>query len=312
MPILRLNAGPEGLRLHGSPASARSALATAACGTGPMIIMVHGFKYDPDAVRFSPHTSIFAHAKHPDRDGDVQWLRHLGFGAGNPDEGLAVAFGWRARGNLWRAVRSAHAAGRHIAEVIADLHRRAPQRPIHVITHSMGSEIIFEALQTLPAHSVQRIITLTGASYASRAQQAMTTAAGHTAELINITSRENDLFDFAFERLIPAPHPKDRAMSAGLTLSNAVTVQLDCLRTLSLLAGFGGHIAPPQRRVCHWSGYTRPGVMRFYAHALRRPDAVPLEALRLVLPATTAPRWSRIFARPTLSLPLPSAHKTAS
>lgn len=312
MPILRLNAGPEGLRLHGSPASARSAIATAASGQGPIIIMVHGFKYDPDTVRFSPHTSIFAHARHPDRAGCVQWLRHLGFGAGHPDEGLAIAFGWRARGNLWRALRSARAAGRHLAGVIQDLRTRAPLRPIHVITHSMGSEVIFEALHRLPAQSVDRIITLTGASFASRAHDAMTTPAGSSATLLNITSRENDLFDLIFERLMPAPRRGDRAMGCGLSLPHAVNIQIDCPRTLSLLRGFGGHIAPPQARVCHWSGYTRPGVMQFYARALRDPASVPLDALQQVLPRRAAPRWSRIFARPNRPLPLPAAHKTAS
>jgi pimeloyl-ACP methyl ester carboxylesterase len=312
MPILRLNAGPAGLVLHGSPASALSAIRTAAPGTGPVIVMIHGFKYDPDCTACSPHSTIFAHTAHPDHPGQVQWMRHMGFGTGDPNEGLAIAFGWRARGNLWRAERSARAAGQHLARVIRDIKARAPERPIHVISHSMGSEVTFEALHALPAHSVQRVVTLTGASFVSRAMVAMQTPAGRCAELINVTSRENDVFDYFYERMMTPPASADRAMGTGIALPNAVTLQLDCAQSLALLPRFGGYVAAPARRVCHWSGYTRPGALRFYARALRTPEAVPLAALKRELPDRSAPRWSRIFALPTVRLPLPTARKTAT
>ncbi|WP_420013468.1 DUF726 domain-containing protein [Tateyamaria sp.] len=312
MPILRLNAGAKGLVLDGSPAAALSAIRTAATGAGPVIVMIHGYKYDPNSIGYSPHASIFAYRHHPDRPRQVPWMRHMGFGTGNRDEGLAIAFGWRARGNLWRARHSARQAGQQLAFAIAEIHRLAPTRPIHAITHSMGSEVIFEALTALPAGALHRIVAMTGASYASDALAAMQTRAGRHAELINVTSRENDLFDFMFERLMPAPVPGDRAMGVGLGLRNAVTLQLDCPQSLAMLTRFGGHIAEPMRRVCHWSGYTRPGALRFYAHALRHPEAVDLSDLKRELPAHYAPRWSRTFARPTLPLPLPMAGKAAS
>ncbi|MEO0765990.1 MAG: alpha/beta hydrolase [Pseudomonadota bacterium] len=312
MPILRLNAGPGGLTVHGSPAAALPMVRTAARGTGPIMVLIHGFKYDPEHTSFSPHTSIFGTEMHHHKDGNVQWLRHLGFCSGNAHEGLAIAFAWRARGNLWRAKRAARVAGQHLAEVIALIRRVAPHRAIHVISHSMGSEVIFAALQSLPAHAVHRIIALSGATYATRAMDAMQSRAGRTAELFNITSRENDVFDFMYERLIAPPIPGDRAMSMGLDLPNVVNLQLDCARTLAALTRFGGHVAPPLRRMCHWSGYTRPGVLRFYAHALRNPQAVSVPALRRVLPETVAPRWSRLFAPPKLAMPLPIVQKTAS
>ncbi|MEO0379458.1 MAG: alpha/beta hydrolase [Pseudomonadota bacterium] len=312
MPILRLNAGPDGLVLHGSPAAALPAIRTAAQGTGPVIVLVHGFKYDPDCNHCSPHATIFGTQPHQHRAGHMQWLRHLGFGTGNANEGLAIAFGWRARGNLWRAQRAARAAGRHLASVINLIKQRAPARPLHIISHSMGSEVVFEALHTLPPNTVQRIIAISGATYASRAAQAMQSPAGRTAELFNITSRENDVFDFMFERLIAPPVAGDWAMGNGLDLPHVVNIQLDCARTLAALTRFGGHIAPAGRRMCHWSGYTRPGVLRFYAHALRNPDAVDVMELQDVLPDAVAPRWSRMFARPKLPLTLPMARKTAS
>lgn len=312
MPILRVNAGPEGLCLDRSPAAPSSALRSAARGTGPIIILIHGFKYDPTCLRHSPHTRIFAQRTHPDKPGDVAWLRHLGFGTGDPGEGLAIAFGWRARGNIWAAHASARAAGRQLADMVADLHRHAPTRPIHVMTHSMGSEVIFEALRTLPAHSIQRIVTITGASYISSAVTALQSSAGRLAELINITSRENDLFDFIYERLIAPPAPLDRAIGGGLDLPNTVTIQLDCAHTLAQLTCFGGHVAPAKARVCHWSGYTRPGALRFYTHCLRAPGATPLAALQAAMPSVPAPRWSRLFAQPYTPKPLPVAQKHAS
>lgn len=311
MPILRLNSGPDGLTLHGSPAAPMPAVRRAAMGTGPVVVLVHGFKYDPDDPECSPHSSIFGTQLHHHKPGNVQWLRHLGFGCGNADEGLAIAFAWRARGNLWRAQRSACAAGRLLGEVIATIRQRAPHRQVHVVTHSMGSEVIFEALGALPAHAVQRIIALSGASYSSRAVHALQSEAGRTAELLNITSRENDLFDFIYERLIAPPVRGDGAMGLGLNLPNVVNIQIDCARTLTALGRFGVEIAPPLRRICHWSSYSRPGALRFYARALRDGDTVNLSDLRAVLPKTLAPRWSLLLAPPRLALSLPAAQKAA-
>lgn len=311
MPILRLNAGPSGLWIHGSPAPALPALRRAARGVGPVILMIHGFKYDPDCSACSPHATIFGYNAHPERPTHSAWLRHLGFGTGARHEGLAIAFGWRARGNLWRAERSARVAGQHLAEVISEIRAQAPARPIHAVTHSMGSEVIFEAVQRLQPGDVSRIVTLTGATYASRAVAAMQSPAGRGAELFNITSRENDVFDFMYERLIAPQVRGDRAMGIGVDLPNAVNIQLDCGRTLRALPRFGGHIAPSDRRVCHWSSYTRPGALRFYARVLRCVEEVPLAGLRAALPPGMAPRWSRMFARPTWRGPLAMGPRAA-
>lgn len=296
MPILRLNVGPAGPTLHGSPASAMWAINSAASGSGPVIVMIHGFKYDPECARHSPHSSIFATTKRPVLHNKVQWLHHLGFGCNDTDEGLAIAFAWRARCSLWQAQQSARLAGQQLADVIRVIRSRAAHRPIHAVTHSMGSEVIFEALHKLPANSIARIVTITGASYASRAITALQqTDAGRTVQLINVTSRENDPFDFLFESVTRPPKNGDRAIGRGLNLRNAVTLQLDCPETLALLPRFGGQVAAPTRRICHWSCYTRPGALRFYAHAFRNPHAVPLEALRQAFPSGTTPRWSKIL-----------------
>ncbi|MEL7098793.1 MAG: DUF726 domain-containing protein [Pseudomonadota bacterium] len=306
MPVLRLNAEEHGLAVHRSPACADAALRRAAQGAGPIIVMTHGFKYQPGLTQHCPHDSIFSlNAPHG-------WPRHLGFGLGRSEEGLALAYGWQARGLLWQVQRRARRAGQQLAEAITTLRRAAPHRPIHLITHSMGSEVALEALHHLAPNDIARVISLTAASYQSRAIEALATPAGRRAELLNITSGENDLFDFAFERLIAPPCPGDRALGAGLDLPNAVSIQIDCARTLAAMSRLGAPVAPPSRRVCHWSAYTRPGLLRFYRIALREPARTPLSELLRALPATRDRRFARLLPRIPVSQGLPYWTQRAS
>ncbi|MGC3939391.1 hypothetical protein ACOTTU_16420 [Roseobacter sp. EG26] len=181
--------------------------------------------------------------------------------------------------------------------MITVLRRRAPERPVHVIAHSLGSEIALSALPHLAPHQLNRMVLLTGASFSSRARAMLRTPAGLTTEVLNVTSRENDLFDMAFERMVTPPVPRDTAIGQGIDLPNVTTVQLDCPETLTVLQKLDLPVAPPERRVCHWSTYLRPGAMALYARLLRDSDAVDPRALGRMLPNTTAPRWSR-FKRP--------------
>ena len=183
------------------------------------------------------------------------------------------------------------------------------QRPIHIIAHSLGTAVALDAMVHLPAGAVQRIISLTGACYAAEARAALQTPAGKTAQFFNISSRENDLFEFLFERLVRPPSRGARAMGRGFDVENAVSLSLDCPETLDFLAGKGAVIDAPDRRISHWSSYTRPGTLGFYNQLLRRPADWPLEQLRANLPHPVAERWSRILERP--SVPLPSFQKTA-
>jgi hypothetical protein len=150
---------------------------------------------------------------------------------------------------------------------------------------------------------------MTGACYRSRCEEALRTVAGMSAEFINMTSRENDPFDFLFERLIRPPRPGDRALGLGVHAPNAVTIQLDCADTLAHIARIGVVISAPQFRVCHWSSYMRPGVLRFYSNLLRDHQTWSLDRLRQGLPPETTPRWSRLFAVPSVAPPLPFAQK---
>jgi len=286
MPILRINATSRGLALHRNPAPLASGLAAALPGQGPIILMLHGYKYAPSQPEHSPHKKIFG-------DGPTAWPAQLGFGAQTRDEGLAVAFGWYARGPLHSVYRRATQLGVTLADLITQIKCAAPQRPVHIIAHSLGAQAALSALPHLPARSIQRMVLLTGASFESHARRMLSTAAGRTAEVFNVTSRENDLFDLAFERLVPAPQQGDRAIGQGISAPNVRTWQLDCAATLAALRQHGYAVDDAQRRICHWSSYRRPGVMQLYETLLRTPERVPLSSFDAVLPRCPEARWSR-------------------
>lgn len=293
MPVLRVNADTNGPCLHLNSGPLLPALMRAASGTGPIIVMIPGYKYNPALPDHCPHRTLLR------RDGS--WLRQMGFGMGDPDEGLALTFGWNARGPVWHAARRARVAGGQLGRVLRILHRQARHRPIHLMTHSMGAEVALAALHVVPCGTVTRMLTLTPASYRGTADAALASDAGAALEWINVTSRENALFDLMYERLVSPRRRGDRVIGNRLTAQNAATLRLDCPRTLTKLQRFGAQIAPPSSRICHWSVYTRPGALAFYNRLLRDPGRLPLAALQAPLPPAE-PRWR---------LPLPAWQKAA-
>jgi pimeloyl-ACP methyl ester carboxylesterase len=299
MPIIHINAG-DGLPPTIPPDD-----------SGPVVIMVHGFKYAPGHATECPHSHIFALDPARDCYRVVSWPRGLGFDGRHRDEGLAVGFGWNARGSLWRAYAQAAKAGAALAATITALRARAPRRPVHAIAHSLGARVVLSALAHLAPGAVNRVILLAGAEFGEHATAALATPAGRTAEIINITTRENALFDVLLEWLIPAPARGDRSLGLALGSGpNVLTLQLDDAATLDVLRGAGFAIAPPAARICHWSPYTRAGALDFYARLLRHPEGLSLAQLRAALPGRAAPRWSRLL--PEFRLPLPSGRKASS
>lgn len=296
MPMIRINLMQTGLHLHDSPRPLAPVLRSAGRVDGPVIVMTHGYRYQPGNPRICPHRHILSLDPEPQPHPAPSWPGGLGFGPAEDTPGLAIALGWDGSGTLWQARRRAILAGQALAGLLARLHHQRPDRPIHFIGHSMGVELALAALPLLPPGALTRIISISGAVYAGQAQQALRCPAGQVAEFINVTSRENDLFDWLFERAIARPDRRDRAIGAGLDLPNAVTLQLDCAHTLTHLARLGLTVAAPQSRVCHRSGYLRPGALTLYRHLLRQSHWLTLDLLRHGLPPHPAPRWSRIFA----------------
>ena len=262
MPLLRINATARGLRMHGSFQSVNTALAQAALTRGPVVIMVHGYKYPPFVEGRCPHGRIF-HSS--------EWPTQL---HSTDEGGLTVAFGWHARGGLRCAYETPLQQAEQLAQVISTLRGRSQ---IHIIAHSLGATLTLAVLPYLHARDVRRIVLLSGAAHLGLARHALASPTGAGCEMFHVTARSNALFDFAFERMIPG----SGAIGRGLGHANALTVQIDCPQTLARLAAAGYPLAPTQRRICHWSCYTRAGVMHLNAALLS--GALALDSLRTIV-----------------------------
>ena len=310
MPLIHVNADTKGPAPHARQDDLATLLPGLLAAEGPVILMVHGFKYAPGHHSECPHRHILSLTPERDSFKVLSWPGGLGFGQGYADEGLAIGFGWQARGTVWQAYAEAAKAGVRLAQLVSMIHDIAPDRPVHALAHSFGARVILSALPHLPAHSIGRIILLAGAEFGQRATQCLDSPAGRSAEVINVTSRENDLFDFLLECLIAPPKRGDRSLGhANPVAPNILNLQMDDPETLAALHRLGFAIASPMARICHWSPYTRPGVFPFYSSLLRNAPELPLPLLRSMLPCSPTPRWSRILSLPELRPSLPLGRK---
>ncbi|MDF0599988.1 alpha/beta fold hydrolase [Psychromarinibacter sp. C21-152] len=295
MPLLRVNAVGAAPALHGAgdlDAALRAAAAALPPGA-PVIVLVHGYKYAPSRAATDPHRHIFSLAPPRGCWKTLSWPRHLGFGRGRRGEGLCIAFGWEARGSIWSAWGAARDAGIALAETIARL-RHYHSGPVDMVAHSLGARVCLAALRRAPAGSVGRMVLMAAAEFRGTAATAMAAPAGRTAEVLNITTRENDLFDAGIEWVLRPPERGDRTLGEGLRLANWLDIQIDAPATRRALERLGFHVPPPKRRVCHWAPYLRPGLLLFYAALLRDRDRLSLPHLRRALPASAEPRWARL------------------
>lgn len=310
MPLFAVNAGPDGPVPHDRSGALRVLLPPLLERPGPVILMVHGFKYAPGHATECPHRHIFALAPERDSFKVLSWPGGLGFGKGHAEEGLAIGFGWQARGSVWQAYAEAARAGAALAELVAMINAASPGRAVHAVAHSFGARVVLNALPHLPENALSRIILLAGAEFGRRAAEALATPAGRSAEVINVTSRENDLFDFLLECVITPPRRGDRSLGqSGALAPNVLDLQMDAPETLAALHRLGFSIEAPKARICHWSAYTRGGVFALYNSLLRDAAHLPLGVLRNAMPGAASPRWSRLLTLPDLGLSLPMGRK---
>lgn len=307
MPLLRINADGDVPRCDCGWLALSTVLAALPDGA-PVIVMIHGFRFSPTVPGQSPHSHILSLEPVPDCWKAISWPRHLGFGRADTAHGLGIAFGWEARGTIWAAYAEAARAGAALARLMTRIDTLRPGTRVEVLAHSLGARVTLQALHHLDRPILGRAVLMAAAEFRRPAEAALATPAGRAAEFINITSRENDLFDFLIERLVP--RHADRALGHGIGRGSAnwIDIQLDQAETLEALAGLGHRIAPPHLRICHWSLYLRPGVFGLYRALLR--DRLPLAVLRDRLPLRHSRRWSRLFAPPRLGSILPS-HREA-
>ena len=292
MAIVPFNAGQP------LPAELMPRAASLAAGA-PVVVMIHGYRYCPATPACDPHRHILALKPDLPASGRSRsWPGALGFTA-DGSEGLALTFGWSARGRLHAAYRRAGSVGQDLSAMIASL-SEAAERPVHVIAHSLGARVALQALAHAAPGSIGRVILMAAAELRGPAEAAADSPAGRRAEIINVTSRENDLFDFAMEILVGRARRPALGFGLRQPRRNWLDLQIDAAATRSGLAGLGFHIGSDVARACHWSPYLRDGLFDFYRVALAQPWALPLDLLRDHLPAVQAPRWSRLLQPPRL------------
>lgn len=251
----------------------------------PVTVLIHGYRHSPDDPANDPHAEILS-LQSSAGGRRRSWPRRLGLG-----RGLGIGFGWQADGPLAAAHGRAAQAGVALARLIADLRARH-DTPVGLFAHSLGARVALSALPYLAPGDVGRIVLLAGAERQARALAALHSSAGRAAQVLNVASAENRLFDLAFDWLAP-DRADGPALGAGLPARNAVTLRLHDPAHRAGLAVMGFAVPAPGWRPCHWSGYLRPGLFPLYRAVLTQPDPISFAALRAALPGETTRRHSR-------------------
>lgn len=276
----------------------------------PVTLMVHGYRYSPRRRAADPGRSLYATG--PSQGPDFSWPRHLGYRSGAAP-GLAIGLAWDACGTLGAAHRGSGPAGAACAALVTAMRAAAPAVRINAIGHSLGARVILHALARLPSGHLSRTILLAAAAFQADAAAALSGPSGQTTEIVNITSRENDLFDVLAEwALGPGV---GRTIGEGLKTpgnppdpgrpQNWLDLQIDNAEVLRHLRRLGFPVAAAHRRICHWSAYSRPGIFSLYRALLTDRCPLPLTALAATVRLPQDPRWSRLRGRQTGALGLP-------
>ena len=252
----------------------------------PVVVMIHGWRYAPGFARDCPHGSILSFDPPPEDTRAISWPRHLGL---DGTTGLGIALGWNARCDPWRAHLRAGWTGQALAQ-IAQLVGDLSGRPVQIIAHSMGARIALAALPLSRPGQISRMILLAAAETRKRALAALATPAGRAVEVVNVTTRENDLFDACFEWGIQLGLRTSIGQGLGQRHEGWHDLCIDQPRTLAALAALGHPLEHSQRRICHWSPYLRPGTAALYRALIR--GQLPASALPEYRPGR---RWSRLF-----------------
>ncbi|MCB2116434.1 MAG: alpha/beta hydrolase [Rhodobacteraceae bacterium] len=249
----------------------------------PVPILIHGFRYGPGIAGRDPHETILSH--HPRLpDGDLPWPPHLGLTGDGPD--LGIAFGWMGYGSFWSARARAAEAGLALAALIGRIRTLSPGRRVTVLAHSLGARVLLSALPATTPGDIARAILLFPAVLRTEVDAALATRGGRATEIVNVTSRENRIFDLFVSFL--ASGGLDRPAGGGHAARHAgwADLGLDCAETLAHLNLLGFAIGGRERRICHWSSYMRPGVFALYRALIAEPEALSLHRL-LPLPRTS-------------------------
>lgn len=280
---IRADADPDGLHLDRALLARK--LADLPAGA-PVVVMIHGWRYAPGLSSDCPHGSILSLDPPPHDRRVVSWPRHLGL---DGKSGLGIALGWNARCDPWRAHSRAQRTGAALAEIARTVHSQVG-RGVEIFAHSMGARVALSALPMVEPGQITRCILLAPAETRGRALAALRSPAGQAAEFINVTTRENDLFDAFFEWGIHLGLRTSIGQGLGVRRANWHDLWIDQHATLKALADLGHPLFDPPKRICHWSPYLRPGTIALYR-------AIVFGRLRAQDLPTQRPshRWSRLI-----------------
>jgi hypothetical protein len=276
----------------------------------PVVVLVHGWKFDPGRRAADPHRSLYAFRPTVDRR-IRSWPAGLGIADDAGESGLAIGFAWPAsashlaslvacgRTGFATVYDRAGVAGVALAALLRLVQTLAPGRRIDVLAHSLGARVALAALPHLD-RTPERMILLGAAELAARAEAfVVARAPDERPAIYNVTARTNDLYDLAFECFVPARRPGERASGAGLPgLACWLDLQLDRPEVAAWARVQGVPLSPETARCCHWNFYTREGAFALYQAILRRRPGWDIESLRrLPCLAGQEPRWSRLLPR---------------
>lgn len=310
---------------------AAKAAAPALRKTQPLVVMVHGYKFDPFlANAANPHDYLYHFD--PDRAVSDRWQRPaswpLGLGFRERDpwgvHGLPVGFAWSSRPNqrigaFCRAYQEAAVAGRALLYTLEVLAEAYPRRDIDIFVHSLGARVALTALRVAARRGrvdllerIGRVLLLGPAELVGVARETMQAiddaALARRLEIYSIVARENDFFDVLVERFAPriegvqpicvGSHGMGEDFEGWLDLQLDSPALKDWLEARGVVIGGG-----PPRRVCHWGVYNRPGALDFYAGILRDRACWSIDAMRAAgVPTEQEQRWARL---PMPRLPMP-------
>lgn len=292
MAMIQITVRDDGPKLHGTDISPDAQLhRELEAETGPVTVLIHGYRYQPGHPIHCPHTSL--NSLSPSHPNPRMVSLPANLGIRETGGGVGVSFGWFARGRIGQAYHNAGLAGLHLARLLADIKHIAPDRDIHLMAHSLGARVALRAMSESAAGTIQRAVLMAAAEFRRDALEALRSPGGYHCDVLHATSRENDLFDFMLERVIAAPERGDLMLGHRLLhLHNLAHLQLDNPDVLDALSAHGFPIAAPEHTICHWSPYRRDGVFPLYRAFLT--GRLDVSALHRILPPETDPRWTRL------------------